>query len=86
MAEFRSPPHAPWEREAFLHLEDAEKYALEKAKTIALQNAYRAGAINPEILVEKEEIISHTAGSTNDEVFLETRLEVNAIGQPRWEE
>jgi len=76
--------HAPWKREAFLYLEEAEKNALKKAKEVALERAQRAGVVNPELLVEKEEVLSHTAGG-NDVVFLETRIEVTAIGHPSWE-
>jgi len=76
--------HAPWKREAFLYLEEAERDALDKAKEVALERAHRAGVVNPELLVEKEEILSHTAGG-DDVVFLETLIEVTAIGHPTWE-
>ncbi len=76
--------HAPWKREAFLYLEEAEKDALDKAKEVALERAHLAGVLNPELLVEKEEVLSHTSGG-DDVVFLETRIEVTAIGHPTWE-
>jgi len=76
--------HAPWKREAFLYLEEAERDALDKAKEVALERAKRAGVVDPELLVEKEEILSHTAGG-DDVVFLETRIEVTALGHPTWE-
>ncbi len=76
--------HAPWEREAFLHLEEAQEYALEKARVAVLANAHRAGAADPEVLVEKKDMVSHTAGG-DDEIFLETFLQVTAMGRPRWE-
>lgn len=77
--------HAPWEMAAFLHLEEAEGYVLEKARAVALHNARRAGAADPEVLVEKKDLVSHTAGG-NDEIFLETSIQVTAVGRPRWEE
>ncbi|AET68274.1 N-methylhydantoinase A/acetone carboxylase, beta subunit [Desulfosporosinus orientis DSM 765] len=77
--------HAPWKREVYLYLEDAEKNALEKAKEVALERARLAGVPNPELFIEKEEVTSHTAGG-DDVVFLETRIEVTAIGHPTWEE
>ena len=43
--------HAPWKREAFLYLEEAEKYALDKAKEMAIENAGRAGVADPEVVV-----------------------------------
>jgi len=76
--------HAPWKREAFLYLEEAESYALDKAKKVALERAKLAGVTNPELLVDKEEVLSHTAGG-DDIVFLETRIEVTAMGHPSWE-
>ena len=77
--------HAPWKREAFLYLEEAEKYALDKAKEVALERAKWAGVVNPELLVEKEEVLSHIAGG-DDIVFLETRIVVTAMGHPNWKE
>ncbi len=49
--------HAPWKREAFISLEEAEKYALDKAKEVVLERARRAEVVNPEVLVEKEEVV-----------------------------
>ncbi|HBV88765.1 MAG TPA: methylhydantoinase [Desulfosporosinus sp.] len=77
--------HAPWKREAFLYLDEAERDALAKAKEAALERAQRAGVVDPKLLVEKEEVVSHTSGG-DDVVFLETRIEVTAIGHPSWEE
>ena len=77
--------HAPWKREAFLYLEEAESYALAKGKEVALANAYRARVVNPEVLVDKEQVFSHTSGATDD-VFIETRFEITAMGRPGWEE
>ncbi|KGK86538.1 hypothetical protein DP73_16615 [Desulfosporosinus sp. HMP52] len=77
--------HAPWKREAYLDFEEAERNALEKAKKVAYERAKCAGVVNPELLVEKEEVVSHTSGG-DDVVFLETRIEVTAIGHPTWEE
>ncbi|KJR49207.1 N-methylhydantoinase (ATP-hydrolyzing) [Desulfosporosinus sp. I2] len=76
--------HAPWKRETFLYLAEAEKHALERAQEIAVENACRAGVVNPEIFVDKEEIISHTSGA-DDDVFIEMRIGVTALGRPSWE-
>lgn len=75
--------HAPWKREAFLYREEAESNALVMAKEVALERARRAGVVHPELLVEKEEVFSHTAGG-DDVVYLETRIEVTAMGHPIW--
>ncbi len=76
--------HTPWERKAFVYLEEAESYALEKARKEAVQNALRAGAADPEVMVKQDKIVSHVFGS-NDEMYLETRIQVTAVGRPRWE-
>ena len=75
--------HASWKREVFLYLEEAENYAMAKAKEVALERAKLEGVVNPELLVEKEEIVSHSTGG-DDVVFIETRIEVTAIGHPNW--
>ncbi|MGI9861638.1 hydantoinase/oxoprolinase family protein [Moorella naiadis] len=76
--------HAPWERQAFLYLDDAERYIMEKARQVAAANALRAGAADPQVLVSREEAVSRTAG-TGEEVYLETRIQVTALGRPRGE-
>ncbi|KLU62720.1 acetophenone carboxylase gamma subunit [Peptococcaceae bacterium CEB3] len=78
--------HAPWGREAFLNLSEAESYALETARAVALESAGRAGAVSPVVMVEKQEVVSHTAGASDDVVFLETRIVAAAVGHPHWEE
>jgi len=77
--------HAPWIREAFLYLEEAENYALDRAKEIAIENASRAGVADPEVMVEKKELISHTSKG-DDDMLIEVRIEVTAFGRPSWKE
>lgn len=76
--------HAPWKREAFLYLEEAENYALDKAKEIVIENASHAGVVDPEVVVEKKEVVSHTSRGDGD-VLIEVRIEVTAFGRPSWE-
>lgn len=75
--------HAPWGMEGFSDLEDAENYAVEKTKVIILDNAYRSGAREPEVVIEKEEIIVNTI--RGESIFIETRFALSAIGRPYWE-
>ncbi|MDR3599091.1 MAG: hydantoinase/oxoprolinase family protein [Desulfosporosinus sp.] len=75
--------YAPWKRETFLYLDEAEKHALDRAEEIAVENACRAGVVNPEVLVNKEEIVSHTPAG---DVFIEMRIGVTAFGRPSWGE
>ncbi|CAA7603429.1 Hydantoinase/oxoprolinase N-terminal region [Acididesulfobacillus acetoxydans] len=75
--------HAPGEREAFLYLDEAEKWAVDRARKVAHRNAKRAGAIEPYLVVTKEEAIAHSA-VTDGELFVEMRIEVTAVGRPGW--
>jgi N-methylhydantoinase A/oxoprolinase/acetone carboxylase beta subunit len=75
--------HAPWEREAFLYLNEAETYAIEKAQKVARDNAVRAGAAELQIIVGKEEKVAHSSIS-NDDLFMEMQIEVTAVGRPFW--
>ncbi|WP_227762010.1 hydantoinase/oxoprolinase family protein [Zhaonella formicivorans] len=78
--------HAPWERKAYMHLEDAKIYALEQAKERAAAMAEKAGAADYQLMVNSEDVYSSTNTSWQDEVYLETRIEVTAIGRPRWDD
>lgn len=75
--------HTPWERKSFLYLEEAEKYALEKARKEAVASALRAGAADPEVVVKQDKVVSRAFG-TSDEMYVETRIQVTAVGRPRW--
>ena len=75
--------HTPWERKAFLYLEEAETYAVEKARKEAVENALRAGAADPEVMVKQDKVVSRAFGN-NDEMYVETRVQVTAVGRPRW--
>src|SRR5680860_104903 len=77
--------HAPWKREAFMYLDEAENYALDKAKEMAIENASCAGVVAPEVVVETKELVSHSAGADGD-VLIEVRIEVTAFGRPSWKE
>ncbi|KLU60703.1 acetophenone carboxylase gamma subunit [Peptococcaceae bacterium CEB3] len=77
--------HAPWEWAAFSHLEEAERYAVERAREVAQRNAARAGAAESRLMVEKETKVAHSSVS-NDDLFVETQIEVTAVGPPIWGE
>ncbi|MGD0622730.1 MAG: hydantoinase/oxoprolinase family protein [Thermacetogeniaceae bacterium] len=75
--------HTPWERKSFLYLEEAENYALEKARKEVVSSALRAGAADPEVVVKQDKVVSRAFG-TSDEMYVETRIQVTAVGRPRW--
>ncbi len=76
--------HLPWERKTFMELEEASDFALEVTKDYARKNALRSGALEPELMVEKKDIYSKSAMSWADDVYIETRITVTAIGKPKW--
>jgi hypothetical protein len=48
--------------------------------------AEKAGAADYQLMVNSEDVYSSTNTSWQDEVYLETRIEVTAIGRPRWDD
>jgi len=78
--------HLPWERKAFLDLEDASYYGMQEAVKHAQINAKKAGAGDVEIITEKEDIYGKIHANWGDEVYLETVIMVTAVGRPKWEE
>lgn len=75
--------HAPGEREAFLHLDEAENYAVGKAQEVAQGNAHRAGAAELQLVLDKEESVAHSAVS-EDDFFVEMWIGATAVGRPIW--
>jgi N-methylhydantoinase A/oxoprolinase/acetone carboxylase beta subunit len=76
--------HAPWERRLFEDLEQAAAHALEEAKKHAASVAGKAGANEFELVVNRDDVYSHSNMVEND-VYIETRIEVTAVGRPEWE-
>ncbi|MFZ5944700.1 MAG: hydantoinase/oxoprolinase N-terminal domain-containing protein [Bacillota bacterium] len=77
--------HAPWERRGFINLQDASNYGLEEAKKQAAMVAEKAGAADYQLIVECENIYTSIGTSGKKEVYVETRIEVMAVGRPKWE-
>lgn len=76
--------HAPWERKEFMELEEAKTYAMEEAKKQAILAAEKAGATDYQLMVNQEDIYSNTNTSWNEQLYVETRTEVTAVGRPKW--
>ncbi|AET69831.1 N-methylhydantoinase A/acetone carboxylase, beta subunit [Desulfosporosinus orientis DSM 765] len=74
--------YAPWGKEQIQFLEEAEIYAIQKAKNVIAEMAYNSGTPDPEIIVEKEEVTVNTFG---DKLFLETRILLTAVGRPSFD-
>lgn len=77
--------HAPWERKTYMYMEDAVSYALEAAKQQAAIAAEKAGAADYQLMVQHQDIFSSTNTTWQQEIYVETRIEVTAVGRPRWE-
>ncbi|WP_028306663.1 hydantoinase/oxoprolinase family protein [Desulfitibacter alkalitolerans] len=78
--------HLPWERKGFIDLDDACSYGMEEALKHAEINAKKAGAGEIEIFSERKDVYGKIAANWADEVYVETRMVVTAIGRPNWEE
>ncbi|WP_407312994.1 hydantoinase/oxoprolinase family protein [Desulfosporosinus sp. SB140] len=69
--------HAPWGCEAFMYHEEACERILSKGKEIVLENAKKAGIINPEITVNQDKVTSDTKFGV---IFIEESFEIIASG------
>jgi N-methylhydantoinase A/oxoprolinase/acetone carboxylase beta subunit len=76
--------HAPWERRVFEELDEAVNFALNEAKARAAATAEKAGAKNYELVVNHEDVYANTGMIEND-IYVESRIEVTAVGRPEWE-
>lgn len=78
--------HLPWERKGFIDLNDACEYGMEESLKYANINAKKAGAGEVEIFSERKDVYGKIAANWADEVYIETRILVTAVGRPNWEE
>ncbi|ATW26491.1 hydantoinase/oxoprolinase family protein [Candidatus Formimonas warabiya] len=76
--------HASWERRYFEELEEACAYALEEAKRRAAYAAEKAGAKDFELVINHEDVYA-TASMIENDIYVESRIEVTAVGRPEWE-
>lgn len=80
--------HAPWGREGFVELEDTIEYALKRGEDEVREMARRSGAYHVEVLVDHRDIFTPFVmgeEGTKDDLFLESRIELVAMGRPQWE-
>ena len=77
--------HASWERRLFTRLEEAAAYGLSEAKKQAAATAQKAGGKNYEFIEHREDIYNEIFTSGR-KIYIESRLEVMAIGRPAWED
>ncbi|MDP4160811.1 MAG: hydantoinase/oxoprolinase family protein [Bacillota bacterium] len=66
--------HAPWGRETFPTLKEAENYAQEKGEELIRETSRRAGVHKPEIVLNKHKKVS-------EGTFIESELKLMAIGR-----
>jgi hypothetical protein len=76
--------HAPWERRYFEDLQEAVAYALDDAKKHASMAALKAGAKEFELVVNHEDVYARGSLEDSDEVYIESRIEIAAVGRPEW--
>lgn len=69
--------HAPWGYERFIYKEEAREKILTKGRETVLENARKSGIRNPEIVVNREEVVVDTEYGP---VFIEELFEISASG------
>lgn len=82
--------HAPWGRERASHLEEAVARAIQEGKEYVRAQAAAAGASEMELLVERQDRIANLRrldgsgeeGSLEHKLFIETVIEITAVGRP----
>lgn len=77
--------HAPWGRIGFRELDEAVAQAREAGERYILDKALLAGAADPRVMANVREVRGKVGGEQGDSIFLETRIQVTAVGRPRWE-
>ena len=78
--------HAPWQRKGFIYLKDASDYGLAQAKEKAILAAEKAGAADYQLIVNCDDVYTAAGTSWKQDIYVETRIEVIAIGRPKWED
>ncbi|KUO52871.1 MAG: hypothetical protein APF76_14695 [Desulfitibacter sp. BRH_c19] len=78
--------HLPWQRKGFIDLDDACEYGMDEALKYAKINAKKAGAGEIEVFSERKDVYGKVAANWADEVYVETKILVTAVGRPNWEE
>lgn len=73
--------HAPWERKYYNNLDDAVADALAAGKKKAAYAAEKAGTKNYQLILKREDIYTDTY-MTNEKIYIETRIEIAAAGNP----
>jgi N-methylhydantoinase A/oxoprolinase/acetone carboxylase beta subunit len=76
--------HSSWEKRNFVHLEEAVAYAIAFAEEKATALARSNGAVNIELNTCHRDIYARASMIEND-IYIESRIEVVATEKPEWE-
>ena len=76
--------YGPWERMAFEELAEAKDYALSQGKKYAKLSIEKAGARKFEIFINDQDIYTKTNYTQGDGIYIESRIEITAMGLPDW--
>ena len=74
----------PWERMAFEDLAEAKEYAVSQGKEYAKLSVKKAGARKFEIIINDQDIYTKTNYTQGDGIYIESRIEITAMGLPDW--
>lgn len=76
--------HTPWERKVFDELGEAKEYVLKDLKQQALLMTEKSGAIDCKSLINSRDFYIKPCKDGNDQLHVETRIEIITIGRPKW--
>jgi len=77
--------HTAWEMKHFEELADAIAYGESQARFHAAEIAKKAGAVDFELLLHKEEIYTGIRLIGAEKIFVECRIQATAVGRSDWD-
>jgi N-methylhydantoinase A/oxoprolinase/acetone carboxylase beta subunit len=75
--------HLPDQIKDFLNLADAVAYAEQHGRELARNGAIQSGAMEVRVQVERKDLSAPVAEGWGDSLYLQTAMEITAVGRPR---
>jgi len=73
----------PGEVADFATLSEALAYAQTRGRELARTEALRSGAVDVQVEVERDDRTAPVANAWGQDVYVETRFQITAVGRPR---
>jgi N-methylhydantoinase A/oxoprolinase/acetone carboxylase beta subunit len=75
--------HLPYEVQDFYQLEEAVAWAQQEAQRLAEENAYRAGAEEVQVHLERRDRVVKGTDDMIEEIYIDTEVIATAVGRPQ---